>query len=152
MTGMSDKNALALIEYLEKRFGIPRRVFEGYSIVGYRNDFHLMTKDVHRFDGLKAVRRGIKFASVYEDLVKLSTAAVQLFGAHATKNTIELTDTELSEFVRGGTIEKSDDGRPIEEGPVIGLHKGMPVGLGIFRKGRIKSQIPREKRIQKLTS
>jgi NOL1/NOP2/fmu family ribosome biogenesis protein len=152
MTNMATKSALAVIDYLEKRFGIPRKVFDGYVIAGDLDEFTITTRDAQRFDRIRAVRRGIKFASVYRDLVKLSTAAVQMFGAHATKNTIELTDSELKEFVRGGILSKPDDGRVIEEGPVIARHMGLSIGLGIFRNGRIKSQVPREKRIEKLLS
>lgn len=139
-----------VLDYLERRFGIERKVFSQYVISGDEKWLFITSRPAADFAQLRAVRRGLKFALVYRDLVKLSTAAVQIFGRHASKNVLELDCDQMRRFVSGGTIEIAYDPADVEEGPVIVKHQGWPIGLGIYRAGRVKSQIPREKRIQKL--
>jgi len=139
-----------VLDYLERRFGIKRKVFDRYVICGDEKGLFIATGPAAGFAELRTVRRGLKFASVYRDLVKLSTAAVQIFGRHATRNVLELDLAQVRSFISGGIIEVTIAATCVEEGPVIVRHEGRPIGLGMYRAGRIKSQIPREKRVQKL--
>ncbi len=139
-----------LLSYLQERFGIAPNIFEEYSIYSDKNGFYSSTTEVKEFNKLKFEKKGIKSATDYPNLLKLSTSGVQFFGRYATKNSVNLDEADAKKFINGEIFNCSDDSTIFSDGPVIVSYRGHPLGLAIFRNGKLKSQIPREKRIAKL--
>jgi NOL1/NOP2/fmu family ribosome biogenesis protein len=137
-----DKRAL---KYVMDRFGIPESVFDGLDFaeqsgvwIGSHRTIHLSLRH--------PVRRGIRFARTLSRGVKLTTAALQIFGRHATRNLIHVDLAVADLYIRGQDI-KVGEREGVENGQVIVVHHGHVLGSGLYRDGRVKNQIPKARRI-----
>lgn len=131
---------------LEKRFGIEKKSFKGFSLFTYQNGVWVASREAGEFDRLKIIRKGIKIARVFTQIVKPTTNGMQIFGRKAKKNRIELDKINAFRFCRGEKIRIERKG--IEEGIVVVFYKNFPLGVGLYREGRLKSQVPRARRIR----
>jgi len=132
-----------LFGYLEKRFGIPASVFA-------EHEFYAASKGRVYIGPKKAISEpnvvsvGMLAARISRT-VKPSTNLLQLFGRHATKNTIKLDRENTLKYVRGEDIEVETDATG---GYVLLAYKGSPIGCGFLEKGSVKNLLPKAKRAQ----
>ena len=66
---------------------------------------------------------------------------IQIFGHNATRATLDLNRSEFESLEKG---EPFREGLDIEDGYVIILYEGHPLGLGLFINGSVRPQIPRK--------
>ena len=91
---------------------------------------------------LKILQVGLKAFQRVGQFVKPSTRMIQCFGHHATRARIAVTEAELSDLLAGNRIPTDMD---LDPGYVIlSLRKNLVLGLGLFLKGQIRSQISRK--------
>jgi len=85
---------------------------------------------------------------IFKTGYKPTTNLVQLVAQDA-KRKVELDRDGAYRFISGQDIELSSDLPP---GYVIVTHSGHALGIGKYREGRLKSQVPRAKRITQYRS
>ncbi len=133
----------ALFTYLENRFGIPETLFDEYLLFKRKKSWWLLRHSsfivpASQFKisiaGLRAFRKINRF-------VKPSTRMIQIFGHNATRATLDLNRSEFESLEKG---EPFREGLDIEDGYVIILYEGRPLGLGLFINGSVRPQIPRK--------
>jgi len=83
--------------------------------------------------------------SLKEDLWKPTTSAIQVFGSMATKNVVRLVERDAWEFMAGGTLEISAD---VEPGYVVVMSGEDILGCGLYSRGKLISQVPKDRRLQ----
>ena len=132
-----------LFDELQKRFGFPDDLFRNWALVDHEDDVFITTPEVEEFSLVKPVRKGIRFARVFRHGIKPTTNAMQVFGRHATRNTIALNQAQALLFVRG---EEMAITASVEDDFVIVQHEGFTLGVGLYRHGVLKSQVPRSRR------
>jgi len=66
---------------------------------------------------------------------------IQIFGHYATRARLDICEGELKKLATGTPLPVDIE---IENGYVILLLNGQPLGLGLFINGMIRSQIPRK--------
>jgi NOL1/NOP2/fmu family ribosome biogenesis protein len=137
------------LDGLIRRFGFPAELFSEWQTVDHDEDVFVATPEVADFDRLKPVRKGIRIARVFAHGVKPTTNAMQVFGRHATRNVVTLTAEQAEAFIHGETIvlpapETADPA--IEDGYVIVRHAGFTLGVGLYKPGLLKSQVPLSRR------
>ncbi|MGB3944987.1 MAG: hypothetical protein WBK88_09370 [Methanothrix sp.] len=129
-------------EMMESRFGIPPRAFEGVSFFRRgRNVWAVSLPDLPDLD-FEAV--GLRFLSLRGRVPKPTTYALQLFGRFATKNAVDLSDGEARRFIAG---ERQQLSAPVEDGYVVVSYRGDVLGCGLYSRGDLISQLPKERRI-----
>ncbi len=84
---------------------------------------------------------------------KPTTAALQVFGRHATKNLVRLKSDEAIIFLQGNSQMLPDycDPAGCEPGYVVVFYRGDALGCGLYSHGKLVSQIPKERRMESST-
>jgi NOL1/NOP2/fmu family ribosome biogenesis protein len=134
-----------ILDYFLERFGIPAEAFDGFCfLMGERKIWVVRDHpELERIlNQLKVESAGIPLLRTKISLWKPTTAGLQFFGGHATRNLIDLEANALQAFLNREPI---DGPFPVEPGFVIVRHEGKVLGCGVYGKGRLRSQLP-EKR------
>ena len=135
--------ARKIFDQLVARFGFPEALFRSCALVDHEDDVFMTTPEAEAFERIKVVRKGIRLVRVFVHGIKPTTNAMQLFGRYATRNVIDLDIVQAREFMQGTTLELS---APVEEGFVIVRHDGFGLGVGLYRQGILRSQVPLSRR------
>ena len=133
------------MRYVEERFGIPREAFKDFSFVASR-DVWIASREAARCDPPALRRKGIRFARIFDRAVKLTTAAIQMFGHLATRNVIVLEPSQVPSYLSGQDIAIGQI-EGIEPGQVIVRTSGDVLGSGLYAKGKLKNQLPKGRRV-----
>lgn len=113
---------------------------------------NILEKDHILHHKFKMESVGMEFIKTRSKVPKLTTVATSMFGKYATKNYIELTESESSEYLRRQTWTSPSRPNIESDGYVIARYKGLNLGLvfvrtqnkthrieSLFPKGRIKA-------------
>lgn len=129
-------------EMMGSRFGIPPEALDGVSFfLRGRNVWAFSLTEVPDLD-FEAV--GLRFISVRGRVPKPSSYALQLFGRFATKNAVDLSSHQARKFIAG---ERQSLDADLEDGYVVVAHLGDVLGCGLYSRGELISQLPKERRI-----
>jgi len=128
------------VRELSERFGIPTEVFERLSALEDQETVFVGTPEVMEFDEVRPMRRGIRLARIYPYSVKPTTFGMQVLGALATRNVVELDDEQAKLLINGGSLNMEAEA---DNGFVLLRWKGFVVGVGFYKRPVLKSQIPR---------
>jgi len=134
-----------VVSWWVERFGVPEEVFEPYEFyMKGRGTIWALRRTDKLPEGLKFEALGMVIMRKGKLGWKPTTNAIQVFGRHARKNVVELDEQQMRAFVAGETINGPFEG--LEEGYVVVRHKGVPLGCGLYRHGRLFSQVPKIRR------
>jgi NOL1/NOP2/fmu family ribosome biogenesis protein len=133
-----------IIEFWTSRFGVSESVFDGYR-------FFKRAKSIWLFSGAKLPNLsyetiGLRAVSTKENPWKPTTCALQILGKYATKNVIDLNREQAMAFMAG---ESQDIQASVEPGYVAVSNQGQILGCGRYSKGRLESQLPKERRMER---
>jgi NOL1/NOP2/fmu family ribosome biogenesis protein len=128
------------VRELSDRFGIPAEVFERLATLEEQETVFVGTPEVMSFDSVRPMRRGIRLARVYPYSLKPTTFGMQVLGAQASRNLIDLSDEQAKLLIYGGSLNADADA---ENGFVLLRWRGFVVGVGFYKRPVLKSQIPR---------
>jgi NOL1/NOP2/fmu family ribosome biogenesis protein len=136
----------AVLEFWDDRFGIEPAVFEDHTFWERGNGkIWAFAGDLDSPADIEAL--GMSFMRTRQEHWKPTTEAVQRFGAHATRNVIELSRSEAEAFLAGYSQELDWDG---DWGYLIASHEiagdTEPIGVGLYVHGELRSQIPKGRR------
>ncbi|RRJ31155.1 DUF7122 family protein [Halocatena pleomorpha] len=135
-----------VLEWWNERFGVDPAVFEDYSFWEKgAGKLWVFAGDVPTPITVEAV--GLTALRVRQEHWKPTTDAVQRFGQHATKNVIELSDSEARTFIAGEDQQLAWDGDwgyLIVSRSIAGDTE--PLGVGLYLHGELRSQIPKGRR------
>ena len=131
-----------ILDYFSGRFGMPEEAFEGFCFLkGERKIW--VVREHPDLEGilkqLKVESAGIPLLRTKTSMWKPTTAGLQVFGSHATRNGIDLEGDALQSFLRGESLEGPF---PLDPGFVIVRWKGKVLACGVYGKGKLRSQIP----------
>ena len=139
----------AVLAWWEERFGIPRETFEGYTFwergAGKVWVFHGEAPSPIEVQGL-----GMHVLRTDGEHWKPTTNAVQRFGTAATRNVLVLEAAAAEAFVRGDDRDVAWDG---DWGYLIVARElagdVAPLGVGLYIRGELRSQVPKGRRIDR---
>ncbi|MCK5018975.1 MAG: hypothetical protein KAS32_18085 [Candidatus Peribacteraceae bacterium] len=136
----------AVLEYLENRFGIDSGLFYGMDFLqNEKGRVFALSKTAASF----AERRVIACISLpfvrLDASVKPTSAMIQVFGNHATKNVVTIDRNEAKDFIQG--FDLYDVKHNCERGYVIIKYKDFPLGCGLLRENNVKNMLPKAKRM-----
>jgi NOL1/NOP2/fmu family ribosome biogenesis protein len=127
------------------RFGIPESAMGRLSVLPTEDVVFIGTKEAIEFDACRPMRRGIRLCRVFPHSLKPTTWAMQVLGRHATKNVIDLDGVQAASIINGGQFELEANA---EDGFVLLRCRGFVVGVGLYKRPLLKSQIPRHRPVQ----
>ncbi len=134
------------LKYFEERFGLPRTIFDGYSIyLGPKGRLYLGPAKVP--PNLRIVSPGLLIARA-DSAIKPSTNLFQLFGKQVEKNIISLTKEQTKKFVMGTDmiLSKTEiDG--ISDGYVLVRYLDYNLGCALLKGTTLKNMVPKAKRL-----
>jgi NOL1/NOP2/fmu family ribosome biogenesis protein len=133
------------VRQVVERFGIPEDTFRSLAVLEDQDVIFAGTPDAMEFDVVRPMRRGIRLCRLFPYSVKPTSWAMQVLGGAATKNVISLGDDEAKTIINGGQIRKEAD---VEDGFVLLRWKGFTIGVGVYRRPELKSQIPRFRAVE----
>jgi len=124
-----------------ERFGIPDSAFNGYRF--YRKAQSVWAVSDVDLPALSYEALGMRMMDLKGRVWKPTTCALQIFGRLATKNVVHLNEDQAEAFLAGGTrlIESAT-----EPGYAVVFYRGEVLGCGLYSRGRLVSQVPKELR------
>lgn len=125
---------------LADRFGLPESLVRSLAFVEEQETIFAGTPAAMAFADVRPMRRGIRLCRLFPHSVKPTTFAMQLVGRHATRNVIDVGDEQVKALINGGVIDVESDA---SAGFVLIRWRGFVAGVGLYRRPRLKSQIPR---------
>lgn len=128
------------VELIERRFGLPAGWRDGLELHQEQGTVFVATPEVMRFDLVKPLRRGLRLCRIFPRSIKPTTWAMQVLGRGGMRNRVDVDEQQARELINGGEIELVAD---VEDGFVLVFYQGFVVGVGLYKKPRLKSQIPR---------
>ena len=133
------------VQVLCRRFGIPLERLERLETLVSQDTVFVATPEVMRFDAVRPMRRGIRLARLFSRSVKPTTWAMQVLGRHATRNVIDVSEDQAAMLVNGGQFEVESDAG---DGYVLVRCRGYIVGVGLYHRPLLKTQIPRIREVE----
>jgi NOL1/NOP2/sun family putative RNA methylase len=142
LLSLSDKTSPVkkYLDYFSAHFGIERDIFSNYKYF-CNNEISIFTQSIADFQfRSKPIKIGLKFAKKMKHIGKLSTEGIHLFGTEVYKNIINLeTLQDLEKFVNRLPL---DNGSGCINQVVVKFQE-LPIGYGLAKDNRIKSQFPK---------
>ena len=129
-----------LAEAFEKHYG-SSFLLEGDRLYQRGEQLLLATQEIAEFRmPVQDYALGLPFAlRLEDDRLRLSHETATLRGRSATKNTCDLSQSQMHDLLDG-----KDTTCPVGlTGDALLLYKGMPVGVGLARDGKLKNRLPR---------
>lgn len=133
---------------LEGRFGFPGHMWAAYTAYRQtRRGLHLVARGHEPPGHPRPSARGLFFYRTSITPPKLSTAAAMMFGAHATRNVVDVGAGQLARYLARESFAVSGEQarQCTEDGYVIVRHRGHALGAGLYRRdcGEVQSLFPR---------
>lgn len=134
----------AALNFLERRFGIRREVFEDYALIEEK-DVWITSKEASEFEMKFWRRKGIRLVRIFKKGFKFTTSGMQMFGKYAIKNVVTISEDELKRFLKGENVKIIVNN--VEEGQVIVKFGDDVIGSAIYKDGMLKNQLPKGRRL-----
>lgn len=131
-----------VIDAWQSRFSMPKETFTGLA-------FYRRAQNIWAFSDVDLPRLsyeavGMRMMSLKEKPWKPSTCALQVFGMHARRNKVVLDSEQARRFMLG---ESQDLVAEADAGFVIAIFQDQVLGCGLYSRGKLVSQVPKERRI-----
>lgn len=140
--GASDRG---LLSAFAARFGVAPERFAPHVVYRHQEENWISTREVFAFEAARVRRKGLEFGREYDHEPKPDNDMVQIFGAAATRNTIDMDETSIRKFLRGELVGVG----PVPgaaPGFVIVRYRDLAVGVGRYNGRDVKPAIRRERR------
>lgn len=143
-TEVADERREEILDFWERKFGVPPTAFEDYRFV-MKGENKVWVTDARPPDlDLEFEAVGLPFLRVNQEHPKPTTDALQRFGEHITKNAVDVTTGEARKFVSGDTVDREFE---VDLGYVAVRFEGEVLGCGLYFPGELRSQVPKGRRV-----
>ncbi|AXV65429.1 16S rRNA (cytosine(1407)-C(5))-methyltransferase RsmF [Pseudoalteromonas lipolytica] len=139
-TAFDKKQSQAFMQTIKKQFGL--KSLPG-SLMQRDKELWLFPESFNALqDKIKYSRLGIQIGVIHKGGVRLTHEFATVFGQDCDKNTYEMTASQANDYFNGKDIRLE---KPVQDnGEVVLLLCGCPVGLGKWQKNKIKNSLPRD--------
>lgn len=128
------------------RFAVPESAFSGYLF--FRKAKSIWAISDAALPRLSYESLGMRIMNCKDRPWKPTTAALQIFGRGASKNTINLDSNFARTFLEGKTQDVDEAAVfSCEPGYVVVFYRGDVLGCGLYSHEKLVSQIPKERRM-----
>jgi len=141
---LNSKEIKSILSIIKQQWGTGLELDCGF-LESKDQDIFLISRDIERIDleSLHMDSLGLYFGQLKNDELRLSIEGSQIVGKTATKNVVELDDSEFKLWLSGESIEKITEG----SGYVIIKHDGDFIACGKQKEGEIMNFVPKARRI-----
>ena len=143
MEELSKKQVRLIIEGLGDYYGIKNLKMDFIFLKDGKNKVHLINKEYKLLNHARINEAGLYFINISKDL-RLSIEGAQIIGRLATKNIYDLSDEDLTDWLRGFDIETGDN----HQGYKLMKNNDDFYGVGYFKDNKIRNFIPKSRRIK----
>ena len=147
-TILKGKELKILYSQIKKRFWIDTSIFSDYLLIKKWENIEIRTKQSKAFSSFPMIQNmWIPFWEIIDNVFTLSFFSAQVFGKHASLNTLDLTDVDQSEQYRTGKDIRIKKEQLISCSvwQVIVTYDKLILGTSLLQKSSIlKNQVPRE--------
>lgn len=132
-----------LLDYIDKRFGIHKDIFDDYLLLKKRGNYWLLKRSplIPRVTSLKVGIVGMKAFQEVGSFIKPTTRMIQFFGHWAERAVLNIDEEFLKRLLNGEFIQTDME---IENGYVILSLEFKVLGLGLLINGEVRSQLPQK--------
>ncbi len=139
------------IRPLVERFGLPPATFGHLRVFrAHRDRLGVMPRDHAPPSKPEPEVLGMTFLHTDMAVPKPTHEASQWLTSRATKNRQELSAEQAGAYLRRETFPlEAEQGSQVTRGYVLLEHDGIPLGLGFFKEGTVRSLLPKRLRLVK---
>ena len=141
---LSGRELKPILKVMQEQWGAKPDWDYGW-LLSTKNKIYLVSKDIGKIDTnkLRVTAIGMYFGEWKNNQLRLSIEGSQLFGPLATKNVVQLSDAELSDWLKGIDVDKQGHW----QGFVIIKHNTDFIGSGKAKDGKILNFVPKARRL-----
>ena len=140
---VSNKEKKLLIKQLKDQFSFSSKLDYQFFINPEKKIF-IFNKDLEiDFSRIRVNSLGLYFANIKNEL-RLSIEGSQLIGPNSRKNILEVSNSQLQDWMHGRDIETEKEFK----GFVLIKNKNDFYGSGKYKEGKILNYIPKERRLK----
>lgn len=144
----SDKMSREIIDKLCARFGFEPELFRDMRLKATEKGKVFALAAHSESPNIRIVTAGFGFARLPD---KPTTAMLQLFGKHATRNVVNVDKENARMYCAGQDLQLKETPENVTDGYVIVSYQGEPLGCGLLRttglKIEIKNMLPKGRRM-----
>lgn len=143
---MNSKEVRSILEAVKQQWGAGLSPGCGF-LEGKDGDIFLISRDIEKLDleRLRINSLGLYFGQFRNNELRLSIEGSQIVGKAATRNIVELDDSEFRQWLGGNELEKSLS--TLGSGYVIIKHNSDFIGCGKYKDGRMLNFVPKARRV-----
>ncbi|MDD5331642.1 MAG: hypothetical protein PHE43_02375 [Candidatus Nanoarchaeia archaeon] len=141
----NSKEKKEFFKRMEKHYGIDELKLDTVIMKDQKGKIYLISnkfKDINEKD-FRIASYGLYFATDINEL-RLSIEGSQIIGKLATKNILELNETQIKKWMQGQDIDFKNE----TEGFFLIKHKKDFYGCGKYKNGIIMNYVPKDRRIK----
>src|SRR3989338_11508154 len=139
----SSREKKILQNQLEEQFGFSGKLDYQFFINQEKKIF-IFNKDLEiDFSKIRVNSLGLYFANIKNEL-RLSIEGSQLIGPNSKKNILEVSNSQLQDWIHGRDIETEKEFK----GFVLIKNKNDFYGSGKYKEGKILNFVPKERRLK----
>lgn len=141
---LNKKEIKNILELIKSRWGSDVELDYAF-LINLKNRIFIANKELFDID-MKKIRinsLGLYFGELSNNELRLTIEGSQLIGPKATKNVVELSDSEARAWLKGEDLEKDID----EKGFIILKHRDDYLGSGKVKENRILNYVPKTRRL-----
>lgn len=119
-------------------FGISKKVLAKWHIEKVGSSFWLIPKELKRFDCFNVQTMGLRILEKTKLGLKPTSYGLQFLAPYIKSRVVDLNSQELLSIIKGMPVEKN-----ASAGYVAVRYKGLILGCGLAKQGKIYSQFPK---------
>lgn len=145
---LSKKQYETVAQYMSQRFGYDLSDNQTHLAVqetGKQQIVWLKSNLPDSLQTLRTQRSGVKLCTLFNSRkglgINLEHEFCRTHGSEFSRNTLELSDTDVVAYFKGMNIKPNHE---LTEGEVVLTHQHTPIGIGkVLKNGQVKNQLPR---------
>jgi NOL1/NOP2/fmu family ribosome biogenesis protein len=147
MKWLSSKEVKRILKQLKEEYEA-EPLLDYQFLINHEDKVYIINNEIKNinFSILRTNTIGLYIGRLVKNELKLSIEGSQLIGPYAKKNTIELDDKLIQEWIRGFNIDLEGS----HKGFVIIKNKNDYFGCGKHKENKILNMVPKERRIVSL--
>ncbi|MBI2668019.1 hypothetical protein HYX17_04615 [Candidatus Woesearchaeota archaeon] len=144
---LNSKEKKKLLDNIKEQYGVKKLDLDYVFLRNNDNKIFILSNDFAKLDtkDIRINSLGLYFAKIHPSGIRLSIEGTQIIGPLAKSNVLMLNDDEIKLWVRGNDIA-TDKKFSIY---VIIRHNNDYFGSGIYKDGKVRNMISKDRLIKK---
>jgi NOL1/NOP2/fmu family ribosome biogenesis protein len=144
---LNSKEIKEILRLIEKQWNAKLKLNYAF-LKNNKNRIFIVNKDISKIEleKLRINSIGMYFCEIDQQGIRLSIEGSQIVGPKAAKNTVEITEQQAKQWLKGEDLEIEES----YEGFVIIKHNNDFLGTGKYKLGKVLNYVNKSRRVNSI--